>query len=649
MALMTSSVDDLLRRAERVTLWATTFLFPLLVLPGITYDEFKVPKVTLLLLGVGIAGSARLARMGRKVFTEFDGRMMAVAGLLLVPLTISWTFSDLKEWALMGQYFRYQGLLPYALFALYGVLVSAAFKGRARTIAWALVLSGAATGIYSLIQAFHLDPLFPVSTTGGFQPTFSSVGNSNFSGAWHAMTLPVAIGLSLSEHGRRREISIVVSLLIVPGVFFSASQGAWLAASGGLLAFAGLLIGRRSKIARVLCFLAVGVLAFVAVGTVVAVTLSDKALELLGPTIQDRAWGWEAALEAWKADPIVGRGPNTFALFSHQFSAVEERIFAFDYTDDPHSVPLFFLASSGLLGALGYLAATAAALWTAFTTFARRPDPLVIGLAAALVAYALQALISLDDPTLRLAFWGITGAVVASRHKAPIASESPATEPSLNSLSYAGVPAACILMGIAVILSWRFVVADAEVRAGVDAALDKRADKATSSFDRAIELREDVWYRYVAGKSLGELATRTENEELFLEMQEHFAAPTVPRPPWSLVTEALLTNAWAEKVDPDAKPRALELLQRAHETDPGGLAGAMNLALVLGDTGRHDDALDVLRSFIPYGIQNQTFWSTWALANARAGNHSIAWEVIQERDLSPADPRVSEALRLILD
>lgn len=646
---MTLPIPRLLQALELAALWVTTFVFPLLVMPGVTFDEFKVPKMALLLAGVGLAAGARIARSGFSEVESLDKRMLAIAGLVVITLTISWALSDFKEWSLIGQYYRYQGLVPYILFTAYGVLAATSFRGRTHEIAWAVTLAAALTGLYSLIQAFHLDPLFVVSTPEGLQPSFSTIGNSNFAGGWHALALPVSIGLLLRESGRKREIAVATSALITCGVYFSFSQGAWLAAVGAAIAFTGFIASRRFAKGGLPGLLGAALMGVIAVAAVISVLYSESALSLLGPTIQDRAWGWKGAIESWRDNPLAGRGPNTFALFAHEYSPFNER-FHLGYRDDPHSVPLFFLASSGIIGAIGYLGAVAWVLTASSRTALKKKDPLAIGMAASMIAYAIQALVSIDDPSLRLGFWGLGGAALAA-----------ATDPTHTRAAYAikapafrtgaAAIAGTLVISISGVGAWRFLEADRSARTGADAALDNDPSVTVDAFERARALRDDRWYAQLAGKNIGELAARRDaaGARLFERMQQHFNSVVGPPSPFALFTEGRLTDAWAEKVDPGVKDRALHLLRRAHDLDPGELDHALYLAFILGDVGADQEAIELLKAYLKFDIQNARFWSGWALVNARAGRDSVAWAVIQSHNLDVGDPQVRQTLELLFD
>ncbi|MGI8774234.1 MAG: hypothetical protein ACR2KQ_04340, partial [Actinomycetota bacterium] len=362
-------------------------------------------------------------------------------------------------------------------------------------------------------------------------------------------------------------------------------------------------------------------------------------------------WGWQAAADSWRSAPLVGRGPNTFALFSYHHSPIEERVRAQAYKDDPHSVPLFFLASSGIVGVAGYVVMLLALLRTCVFTAVRREDPLLMGLTAGVIAYAIQMLVSIDDPTLRLGLWAAGGAVVGA-YPGAMNRHAPRV-PSLDrgktfALSLA---VGILLLGVSVTASWRFFEADRQISTGLEAALDNDAEGAVDAFRRAVGLRDDAWYRYLAGQNVGQLAARRApaGKRYFTEMRWHFRSLPVPRHPRDLFIEGLLTNVWAHRVEPDLKGRAFSLTRRAHRLDPWNLTYGAGLADLLVAEEKPNEAVALLDAYVPYDPDSDLFWGSWALANAAAGYQQEAWETIRERDLPVADSRVRRALELLIE
>jgi hypothetical protein len=128
----------------------------------VTNDPFSLPKLSLLVIGISVIGGLRLAEVlqGAEVFAR--KRMIVPIAAIAVPLTVAWLFGPYKSWSLLGEYGRFQGLIPYLLLAAAGVLIADAFAGRLRELARTFLWGGAIAGAYAVLQYFGLE-LSPVS------------------------------------------------------------------------------------------------------------------------------------------------------------------------------------------------------------------------------------------------------------------------------------------------------------------------------------------------------------------------------------------------------------------------------------------------------------------------------------------------------
>jgi O-antigen ligase len=635
-----------LEQAQRAILLGVTFLFPLVILPGITLDEFKLPKMALLLLGVSAAGGLKVVTWG------LGGRALRWRPLalpiaaIMVPLTISWLASPYKQWALWGMHLRYQGLIPYALFALYGLLMADAFSGRVRALAWALAGAGAVAGLYALIQGFHLDPFFPTSPSRSIAAAAMTVGNPNFAGGFQAMVLPVCLGLFFSERGRQREAAAALSILSGIGLLFSFSQGAWLAFAVAIWTSCALLLFARRRSLALLCAGIAVALAAVGPLAVASTLVSDAATDRLGQTIEIRGQGWRAALGAVKENPLVGKGPNTLALEAARHIPMENAslIDNDQLLDDPHAIPISFLGSSGIFGALGWVIAIVLILLMAVRTSAGR-SPLVIGIAAGLSAYAAQALVSIDDPTVRLTLWALAGGAAASGLSAgTVMPGEPAKRMSQTPMVAAGL----ILLAAGAFFASQIFLADVQARTGEEAALDNDPVASARSFERAVAARGDAAYRALAAGRLGELAIRHEDRDLFALMREHYDAVRYLNEPRWMAREALLLESWGVKVDQHMHEQAIDLALRAHELYPASVDVAIVAADMLMRAERSDEAAELLGIYLPYEPLYARYWGAWALVNARLGHDDIAAEATARAlGMDARDVRALEARELL--
>lgn len=642
-----------LATANRAVLWLVIVLVPLSMAPRWSLDEFNTPKINLFMVGLGIALVLRAVSWWKGEHFQVPMALAVAAGTLTTGLLVSWLFSPYREWAFMGRYLRYQGLLPYVLFVLFALLVADVFRGREHSIATALMTAGAIAGLYSIIQAFRLDPILPVISGSRLQPAFSTIGNSNFAGGFQAIALPIAAGVALRASGRRRDLALASGFLILCGLIFSASEGAWLAGAGGICVLLGLSLPTQLKRVRIALLITAGAAGVFAITAVAATMASETAASLFGPTVVVRANGWETAFSAWRDRPAIGWGPNTLALLGFEYRSLDEALTAVDYADDPHSVPIAFLGSTGLVGALAYIGAISTVLTVVLRAAWSKRTPLLVGFSAGLSAYAIQSFVSVDDVTIRAAFWATAGgalALAAGSGGARGTQESAlASSRKRNSILNLLATATLVCLGLAI--TWqgvRLSIADRAMYVGTERAKEDDVG-ATSDFRRAISFYDDIEYRFAAGVFTGELGVRkgAAGRELFEEMRRHFEAIGTLRDPTMLIAEARLLHVWAARVDPDVQEEALELFRAAHMADPGNTAPAVYLATALSDVGQARAAIETLSPYVRRDPPFPTFWGAWALVNAKGGTEAearAAVELAQERAPSNSHTLLAEKL-----
>ena len=121
-------------------------------------DPFNVPKFAVLVFGLGVVVAVRIFELLQGAERSSLTRLMVPAAAFVAPLLIAWLFSPYKYFELFGRQGRLQGLIPYMLVVLFGVLLADAFGDSPRQIAWAFTLAGAGVAGYSLIQYLQADP-----------------------------------------------------------------------------------------------------------------------------------------------------------------------------------------------------------------------------------------------------------------------------------------------------------------------------------------------------------------------------------------------------------------------------------------------------------------------------------------------------------
>jgi O-antigen ligase len=352
------------------------FLTPVVFVPGLL-GPFEAPKAAVVrTAGVALAILALADPRTRRAFRPHvvDG---AVALWLLVE-ALATGFSRAPFLSLVGEQKQHEGLLTsLGLAGLYlGVRLMCSDRREERAVTHAWVAGAALASVYALMQVARLDPIDwgVVPTFAGVNRPFGSLGHANLLGAVTAPAAVAAVTLALA--GPRRALYRAMAVLLACTTALTLSRGAWLGLAAGLgvgLAFVGNRTGLRPSRGAAIVATA-GVIALSAVALVAgwADPFVARFRELLSPVQGSgisRLEIWKLALALWRDRPLLGQGPDTFALVSTQFQT--PALWRYEWggvADHAHSIYLHALATRG---ALGLVAAGAAVL--ALVRDRRRP------------------------------------------------------------------------------------------------------------------------------------------------------------------------------------------------------------------------------------------------------------------------------------
>ena len=612
---------------------------PLIFVTGTFTDSFNVPKLALLIAGTSVASALKLFDMIMNRSRWRTGGLWIPVVSICGPLTISWALSPYRGWALFGQYPRFQGLLPYLIFGLFGLLVVDAFHDRPIVLAWALAGAGAISGAYALAQSLGLDPLTWYVGGAPFPVTASTGGHPNYTGGFLAISLPVAIYLWVRAP-RLRSLGAAATVLISAGLLLSLSQGPWVAASGGVALVIGSLLASRVTKARSLALAAAGFMAIVIVTPVLAgLVIGEGSAGLFGGTSRSRATFWDASIDLAADSPVIGRGPNSFAVDGVRHRPLEDALRnGHNFTDDPHSVPLSFLANAGIFGLIGYIGAAA---W-AVGRYLKLPADHLLGhaFAGAAVAYFVQGLVGVDEPIQRIGMWvALAGLAACSVGQSPPrapTSSAPSSAPSSTGTRMrwtASLALGALALGT-VWWAWLFLEADGNIVQALDALQAGDVREAHDRFERAISFRDEFEFREIYAGTAGQAALNIgpEGGPLIEEMRrvntylrefpEHIA----------IAVAAEHLHYWGH-FDPSADLDALAGFERLLILDPHNPLVEIEASEVLLDLDRAEEAVALLESIAP-SLQgkSQDFWSMLAIAHFLTGDTESADSALDEAD-----------------
>lgn len=636
-----------------------------LVFLRFTNDPFNVPKLALLFAGVGLVAAIRIIELIQGAPWAGLTRLLMPAIAIALPLLVAWAFSPYRYWSLFGHYGRFQGLIPYLLVIVLGVLVADAFADHLHDLAWALTIAGAVAGAYAILQFVGLDPFTWAQQFGGQTIQTSTLGNRNFTGGFLAMVLPIAAALwRLADADARRALQ--ASALIAAGLVLSFSQGPYAAAAAGGIAFAGLLLSSRIKRVRVLALVAVVGIAAVILGAV-GYAMSNPDSEIVPATTAQRALWWRGAVSMVVDHPLVGRGPNTYAVEGNRYRPAEDAaVHGLDFSDDTHSVALAFATGAGALGLVGYLVVMGWIIYKARTV--RPQQVLQIGFVAALAAYFIQSLVSIDEVALRTTFWAVLGGLAASfaepaatndvkaERTVKAKSKKPVTRPRRRTPAEPArlLPAVALVALVGLFGVWwsgAFVLSDARVRWGTASFRVGQPEEGRQGYERAIEFRGDHRYRHLYGFFAGQTAlAREEAGSDWLGRARHAYAflETTPIVP-ALVDYARLLRDYSE-FESSLRAEAAEVYLRAARLDPYNIVILGEAAPALLEAGRPEPVVGLLEDkMTELDHRSPALWAYLASAYHKVGQDQAAQDALHRAVAAGATDPIIEEVREDLD
>lgn len=617
-----------LLRVQRVLLAVTVVGLPVAYVPGVFADPVNIPKLSLLLGVVALAVSLRLAltALGQPFFVP--RRFLVPTLLLSASLVASWIASPYTSWASFGVYTRFNGAIPYLAVVVFALLVADAFKGRPTPVARALVGSGAAVATFGLVQMFFLGATVGAESETGW--ITSTLGHSNFAGGYLALTLPLAVGLWLDRRTSRWGLALTAG--IGSALMFTFSQGAWIGAGAGVVWLAGTRGRERGAWTRWLAPIGLAAGFCLTVGTVLTTVVIDHPYAKLPgffATATSRGFLWETALATASERPLLGWGPNGFAVQGPLHRTVEDALlFGLTKAEDPHSLPLAVWTNLGLVGLAALVLVGAAVVGSA-------KDSLITqALRASLVAYVVQSLVSVDVVSLRFGFWTVLAALATSI-TAPSDTRGPSPVSHARKIVAALICVTGLVGGLGTTLF--LAVPDARAQRGEEAFRRNRVEEGRRQFSAALDVRAELEYRRRLAMRLGHaaLALGEEGQPLIDEMSALFAEIEHIPDVQVLALHGSLLNEWSV-YEPEANARAIAILQRAQALDPNDPVLATILADALVQEGRPAQAerellgLEHLLTarYPEFRARHPDLWAGLAIAQAQQGKSVQARETL---------------------
>jgi len=315
------------------------------------------------------------------------------------------------------------------------ILVVQSARRQEQIIRW-LLLDSVPICLYGLVQAMGWDPL--AWQTDSVSPVLSTLGRSNFLGAYLAILLPLGFYHLTATWARRGIVPAQVAggLLLVSlqslCLLLTLARAGWIAAVAGVLVFfwfvpspgAGPRLVYRGSLLVAACVV-LALLFFLGEQTGRAYLLDqgdpfsssttpmngteDEYGALRETSLARRLIIWRATWPLIVERPLLGYGPEMFTtVFNSRYPPGSLYDGTDVLVDDPHNQWLEHLMAAGVVGASAYLLLLALLLGGLILRLSRKTgEPRLFSAAClgALIAYLAQAQLNPDVIAVSLLFW----------------------------------------------------------------------------------------------------------------------------------------------------------------------------------------------------------------------------------------------------
>ena len=265
------------------------FLVPVTILPYYISNRFETPKSLIIMLGVSILIFANYEKLKNIPF---------IVKALILFNVVNLFYSENIYYTKIAVILNVSCLLVY----YFSSMITDIYK-----IMQAVMISGLAVSVYAWFQFFGDDPKI-----------ISTIGNSNFLGAYLIFPLFASIGLMF--HMKHKVLYGCASLIIFSALLFARARGAWVGFFFGIM----ILIWKwkAAKIQKLL-FVMTGIIILSSVWLFSPVQrqgLYDEAFSTGSLSIRVKGYALPA-VKMWLKSPIIGRGMWSYRKLVYEYQS----------------------------------------------------------------------------------------------------------------------------------------------------------------------------------------------------------------------------------------------------------------------------------------------------------------------------------------
>jgi O-antigen ligase len=360
-----------LLRFRQVVLVAVLVAIPSLFDPS-TIDVDDLPRLVLivsasvLILGTWAVDAAWNGWHPRRLVNGLQWILLSI--VLWFGIT-TLTSVEVRQ-SFVGRTGAYEGFILLAGLAIVATALAESFTVDALPALFRVIVAGTVPIlIYGAIQFYGFDihkgsSLDFVQWHSAFHNVFASLGNPNHFGGFLVTVLPIGFVTAVLTKQRWQRVAIWIWIAVdLVLVLQTAARGAWLAGVvGGAILVIGFLPKLRASARSAALVSGAGLVVAVALIAGGSRFLGAKAAALFqfgsGTSVSQRYGYWSAALHLTAHHPIVGTGPDTYAVTyaRYQSASLAKTLGNTFFVNSAHNIFLSWMANEGIPGLILILA-----------------------------------------------------------------------------------------------------------------------------------------------------------------------------------------------------------------------------------------------------------------------------------------------------
>jgi len=379
-----------------------------------TYDSFNVTKFLILAVTASLL-IISLATQRSWILVKNFRIVSILCAILFVHLILVLIFSQANiDQQLFGVFGRNMGFISYvSLVVIFLAAIQNVSKDFLSAFYNLIIFIGVISVAYSLIQSQNLDPF---RWTSNNSPIIGFLGNPNFNSALLGMTAGSLI-MNLSSKNRRIFLFSITYILL--SLFLIAKSNS----IQGFFVFASICIGfsilLTFKIQKYNSFkipiVFISIIAIVFAILDVLQKLPWRSF-IFKPSVTQRGDLWRAAIEMGKDNPVFGVGLDSYMDFYYRNRDLisTSRYWSSEISNDSHNVFLNFFATGGFPLMVIYSLIVIYTLVSGMKVLKRMIgiDHKFVSLFFVWVGYTVQSLISVNEITLAVLSWTLSGVII---------------------------------------------------------------------------------------------------------------------------------------------------------------------------------------------------------------------------------------------